>query len=325
MAVNTPDNPLLVFEYGGTARGGKGTIVGDLDERYDFVAAEETGADYRVVAKVLLEAGKIDPEMPKEAVAAALGGYAIEELADIVAARPHVVEEYGFASLYKPDVNNTVSSVSPVIPVRKAVKAGFARRVEAVADDENKDVLLVDGRNLDTVVCDISRARLVLRTFVTCTSAEAALREVTRNKQLGDKDAFEQAEAAIIRRNHNDSSRTVDPVIPEADAIDYWRDSRVSNVTAQHIAETLFEGNLARVIGRPFEGLREYMDLARRGAGSLAVVSGRQIVFDTTPYRDLTPEPRERMLEASGRMFDEALATYRMVHGGARGAFAAGH
>ncbi|MEJ0073559.1 MAG: hypothetical protein WDN27_05835 [Candidatus Saccharibacteria bacterium] len=42
MAINTPENPLLVFEYSGTGRSGKGTIVKDLLDIAPSIASEET-------------------------------------------------------------------------------------------------------------------------------------------------------------------------------------------------------------------------------------------------------------------------------------------
>lgn len=60
------------------------------------------------------------------------------------------------------------------------MKAGFKSRVEAVRDDDEHDVLLVDGRNLNSVVETVEGVRLLMRTFVSCSPTGAAWRECSR-------------------------------------------------------------------------------------------------------------------------------------------------
>ncbi len=99
-------SPLLVFEYSGTARSGKGSIVNYIAERYTGVATEETGADYRVVTHTLLNEGLLTPDMTPDVLAQRIGQYSIAELSDIVAARPQIVEEHGLDSFYASEVGD---------------------------------------------------------------------------------------------------------------------------------------------------------------------------------------------------------------------------
>jgi cytidylate kinase len=306
---NTESGPLRVFEYGGTARSGKGTIVADIAEGNPTIATEETGADYRTLTRVLIDEGQIEPGMPDEIVAATVGRIATPAITSIVARRHELVSEKGLPSLYNGDVNGLVSAVSPIIAVRKAVKAGFVRRVEAIVGDEQHDKLLVDGRNLAPVVAAIPGAKLVMRTFVSCLAIEGAMREVARNGQEGDSEALWNAYRAIDRRNTNDADRTVDPVKPDEDAVDYWYDRDLFTYSLRRIADRLYGGDLTRAAVETFSGFREYTDVVRHGAGAKAVITGRQIHFDTTAFRSYQGKPKGRMLEAAHAMFDEALIT----------------
>lgn len=306
MAINTIENPLLVLEFDGTGRSGKGTIVADTAAKHEGVATEETGGDYRVVTKVLLDSERIDPEMSKDTIQGIVGKLGVDEIAEIVAARPAIVSEHGLESLYVSSVGSTVSSISPIASVRKAVKAGFRKRVEAVVADDDHNILLVDGRNLKEVVRQIPETTLVLSTFTSCLPIEAAMREIAR-RGTETPDTFEVIYDEIEKRNRDDAQRTIDPVKPQDGALDYWYDQTALQFTIARATQLYYGGDETEAVRQMFSPSREFTDVPRYGVAALAMLSGKQIHFDTTYFRNYE-KPKEAMLEAANIMFEEALA-----------------
>src|SRR3989344_8804719 len=153
---------LQVFEYNGTARSGKGSMVAWLSEVHPEVATDETGADYRALTYCLLGDEFIDPGMGTEDIAKAITKLSVVSLSEYVASRRSVEAERGKEVLYSPDVSSLVHHVAPLEVVRSAVKKGFSKRVEEVRDNDEHSILLVDGRNLTPVIKGIEGTDLVL-------------------------------------------------------------------------------------------------------------------------------------------------------------------
>jgi len=327
MEIEIPAGNLLVMEYSGTARGGKGSLTGDISERYENVAVEEAGADYRMVTRVLWDADVIDPEMSPENIATNVSKVDVAELTDIVAGRKIYQQTHGLDALHQPEVTTMVGFVSPIDTVRTAVKAGFTKRVEAVRDDSERDILLVDGRNLASVVKKIDGVELGLRTFVSCLPAEAAWREIVRQ---GMKIGTKEAQEAFVRelqsaktRNDADANREIDPVRPDVDAIDYWRDIDVQQKTWQWYAkQDGYPGSASDWYLDRYAQSDDYQkpeELLRRSVGVRAVFLRKQINFDTSPFRT-QEKPKESMIDAANIMFEEAVATHRQIRNAIRAA-----
>ncbi len=308
------DRELLVIEYGGTARSGKGTIVNHFGETRANVATDETGADYRALTKSLLMDGIIERGMPSQVISKRLGGVSLHCLSDRVASRQSIVDSCGQASLYDNDVNETVSVVSPIEAVRKAVKAGFKRRVEAVRDAGDHDVLVVDGRNLAPVIESVGGTKLLMRTFVSCTPEEAALRECARQGIHPNSPEARSIAESIRTRNNNDANRATDPVRPDEDAIDYWLDPFLLTETLQDFANSHHNGNYDKAVTELILNRREnnHNPMTRLGAGALAATCGRQINFDTSHFRGYD-EPKDTMILAADQMYEEALKAVRVT------------
>jgi cytidylate kinase len=254
---NTIDNPLLVFDYDGTARGGRGAIIANIAKDDPTIATDQTGADYRALTRILIDDGRIELDMPTGVVAAKLGRLAVPEITSIVERRNEIVARQGLLSFYTPDVSELVSAVSPIRAIREAVKVGFTRRVEAIIQDDEHGTLLVDGRNLAHVVASLPAAKLVMSTFVSCPPMEAAMRELVGTGQEDSNEALVKAYKAIRRRNNHDAERTIDPVIPDADAIDYWYDQDIFTHSLQRIADRLRIGDLMCAAGKTSSGFRD--------------------------------------------------------------------
>lgn len=306
------ESDLYVFEYGGTARSGKGTIVKHISEVNPDIRTDETGADYRALTKSLLISGVIEPDNSEDVVEQRVGELDQAELLELSAERDNIVEEFGLESLYDTVINNLVPTVGAVSEVRKTVKRGFVKRVEAVRDSQTQ-LLLVDGRNLAPIVESIPGVSLIMRTFVSCYPIEAAFRELVRggwdsdSMDMPSPGLFVTADA-IEKRNNADASREIDPVIPDEDAIDYWYDTDAFHLTVASFKRQ--HPDIANPIGAMFtQPGREWTDYPRTSVGMLAVSSGRQIFFDTTPFRDYD-KPKQAMLDAATQMFGEALMTF---------------
>lgn len=305
MAVEAQGFP--VIEYSGTPRSGKGSIVGHLASKYEGVAVEEAGADYRVLTRHLLEEKILEEGMPIDQVAKRVEVLGLTSLTDILSEKAAILDEYGHESLYEQDVADLVGMVAPNPDVQEAVNTGFGQRVEGVIQSGESQILLVDHRNSVPVIRAIPAARLVMRTFVSCMPIEAAWRECARQGiELGSED-FMDVYHAIVERSELDANRKIDPVIPDEYAIDYWYDQTVFDMTTRRIADLLYEGDYWRAVKESFSGFREFTDVLRHGAGTKAIQTGRQIKFDTTPFREFVLDPKADMLRAARIMFDEAL------------------
>lgn len=274
--MNSPaaNRELLVFEYNGTARSGKGTIVSYLAKRHSQVTVEETGVDYRAIARWLLSTERVNQAMTEPEVIAVVESLGLQALTQVVASRADITSQFGAKSFYSHDVNELVATVAKVKLSRQAVKAGFKRRVEAVRDKAEFKILLVDGRDLAKVLASVNNARLLLRTFVTCTVAEAARRECLRAGIAPDSQAGKDIFRSIDKRTQADALRELDPVKPDIDALDYWHPQPLVD---------------------------------RAEIGALAARTNRQVYFDTAKFVDY-PDSKSAMCEAAEQMFLSALS-----------------
>lgn len=296
-----------VFEYSGTPRSGKGSIVGHISSIYEGVAVEEAGADYRVLTRSLLETSVLEAGLPIEEVAKRVERLGIASLTGILAEKAAILEEFGHDSLYMWDVADLVGMVAPNPDVQAAVNTGFGQRVEGVIQSGESQILLVDHRNSVPIIRAIPAARLVMRTFVSCMPIEAAWRECARQGIVLGGEDFMNVYHGIVERSELDANRKIDPVVPDEYAIDYWYDQTIFDMTTRRIADLLYEGDYWRAVKESFSEFREFTDVIRHGAGAKAIQTGRQIKFDTTPFREFVLDPKADMLRAARIMFDEAL------------------
>lgn len=316
---------LRVLEFGGTARSGKGTIVESLSRAHPGVGTEETGADYRAVTRGLIRTDVIEPGMVAEDVELAVGKMSEDALIDLAARRKEIEEAEGKRSLYAEDVNAIVHHVSPLDIVRSAVKGGFQKRVEKVRDSGETSVLLVDGRNLGEIIKKIEGTRLVLRAFVYCEPYEAARRECLREQERlapGSPEwdmRYSRSYGFILDRNSTDKNRALDPVVPDKDCIDYWRNQTLLDIQLRTYADLAFDGNISQAAQAMLLDRADSTEIGSRiGAGIKAVKEKRQVHLDTTPFRNY-PNSIEAMNLAVSRMYDEAITTDRILHGSTDG------
>lgn len=243
---------------------------------------------------------------------------ALGTLIDLAERRAEIEEVHGKDALYTDELGSVLPHVAEYEKVRKAVKGGFKRRVEAVRDAGEHRILLVDGRNLGSIIQTIVGTRLVMRTFLYCSPTEAARRECLRaGLEEGTPEwlkAYEKSHDGIVKRNRADKNRELDPVIPEPNNINYWTSSTLVDETARSLAALIFDGNRAAALYHMATADPDLRSVPRTGAGYMAVRQGRQVYFDTSPFASYDyPGSLQSMLQAANTMFTEAVRARQIL------------
>lgn len=201
-------NPLamahMVIAIDGPAAAGKGTLARRLAQRLSY-AYLDTGALYRCVAKAVLDQGG-NPESEVDAVRAAKslsGNLTPKDLQDM-ALRTDVVGQ-------------AASNVAKFPGVRQALfdfQQEFAADPEKGRDEKQFGGVILDGRDIGTVICPNADVKL----FVTASVEERAKRRLIELTARGLSADFDTVLAEMKARDERDSSRDAAPLKPAADA-----------------------------------------------------------------------------------------------------------
>lgn len=309
---------LQLFDYDGTARSGKGTMVGAiLASDPENITVEEAGTDFRALTLALLSLEAIAPEAPPDEIVDQVGEFEAEELSEMLSLKHEIIAEFGPSALYQRSVNSLVGKVGQTPVVQEAVTQAIISRVTDVRDKGEHKVLLLDGRNLTHKLRVVDGLSVVLRTFVTCSDLEAALREAEKEGLDFDTEEgqieFRKIHEHNIQRNKVDRDRKIYPVRPDDDAIIYWNDpatfeAAVDEYIKAHGIENRVDA-IRTMFKTPSADLYSPSVSAADGAGNLAASTGRQMYFDTTPFRAYGHSTLsvQAMVSAARQMFDEGL------------------
>lgn len=193
----------MIIAIDGTSASGKGTLAKKLQDYFDFVYLD-TGALYRAVGKILLDAGDDPTDADKAQKAAlSLSPDSIRFLQN------------------NPDIRNekcgaAASKVSAIPEVRK-ILFDFQRQfaLHPVKEDGTpaKGAIL-DGRDIGTVVCPEAEIKLYL-------IASAEVRAKRRLKELQEKGIcviYDEILKEVKERDERDAKRSVAPLKPADDA-----------------------------------------------------------------------------------------------------------
>src|SRR6266403_831876 len=181
----------MIIAIDGPAASGKGTLGKRLAQHYGFRHLD-TGVIYRVVAKMLLDAGS-DLTDEARAVAAAM------------ALDP---EKFGHPALKSQRIGDAASVVSAIPSVRAAL-VNFQRQFAA-----DPPGAVLDGRDIGTVICPDADVKI----FVVADPKVRARRRTLEARARGE-DADEAAVLAdILKRDERDQNRAVAPLKPARDA-----------------------------------------------------------------------------------------------------------
>ncbi len=190
----------------GPSGAGKSTIARAVARRTGALYLD-TGAMYRAVGLFVLERG-LDPSD-----AAAVARVARE--ADV-----RVGYESGLQKVYlagrdvsdeirRPEVSAAASKVSAVPEVRR-------RMVEMQRGIAQGHSVVMDGRDIGT--CVLPHA--TLKIFLVADPAVRAARRFRELRAVGAKDTYQEVLEAILKRDHDDSTRASSPLRKAEDAVE---------------------------------------------------------------------------------------------------------
>lgn len=200
-----------VIAVDGPAGSGKSSVCRGVAARLGLRYLD-TGAMYRAMTWAMLDAG-VDVDDP-QAVAAALADVTIISGTDPAAPTIHVGSVDVAGPIRGDAVTGAVSAVSAVPAVRERLVA--IQRAEAAAAVAAGEGIVVEGRDITTVVLPDAD----LKVFVTADPAVRAARRAAQDVELGKQAVdVQQTEAALRERDAKDSSRVVSPLAQAADAV----------------------------------------------------------------------------------------------------------
>ena len=163
----------------------------------------DTGAMYRAVGYKLLQK-KVDLS-DKTAIMQLLK----ETEIDFIGGKTILDGEIVNDKIRTPEVSKMASDCSALPEIREKLVA-LQRKMGQVKS------VVMDGRDIGTNVLTDAEYKF----FLTASSAERAQRRWLELKEKGERVDLKQVEADIIHRDHNDSTRTLNPLKKAEDAIE---------------------------------------------------------------------------------------------------------
>jgi len=209
----------MIVTIDGPAGAGKSTVARALAGRLGYCHLD-TGAMYRAVALAGLQAG-VDWTRPEQ-----LAG-----LAPTLDLRISGERIY----LQGADVSDAVrtqevTSVTRYAANHPQVRAHLVLLQRAVADGKN---IVVEGRDQGTVVFPQAECKI----FLTASPEERARRRQHDLQQRGEWETLEQILAAQQRRDHEDATREVGPLLRAADAVEMLTDGLTKDQVVDRLEE----------------------------------------------------------------------------------------
>ena len=186
----------------GPAGAGKSTIAKLVGKKFDLMYIN-TGAMYRAVA-LMAERNDVKPEEVEKLVKLVDTMEMHFENDDLVLNGVNVQEE-----ITMPEISAIVSNYATIPEVR-------AKLVELQRNMSEKYDVIMDGRDIGTVVLKDSKCKF----FLTASAKERANRRFKELTERGLEVNYDEILNEIIRRDTIDSTREVDPLRKADDAIE---------------------------------------------------------------------------------------------------------
>ena len=189
----------------GPGGAGKSTVAKAVAKRLDILYVD-TGALYRTVG-LYVRRLEIDPKDAK-AVGESLGGLNIEVKYENGAQCVYLNGENPGDSIRTPEMSMYASLVSAIPAVR-------AFLLETQKDIARKNSVIMDGRDIGTVILPDADVKIFL-------TASAECRAMRRYKELiekGQSVTYENVLAEMNQRDHQDSTREIAPAEAAPDAV----------------------------------------------------------------------------------------------------------
>jgi cytidylate kinase len=181
----------MIIAIDGPAASGKGTLGKKLAAHFGLRHLD-TGLLYRAVAKTLLDAGEPCSDVAKAAAAA----QSLE------------LSRFEEAALKDRAIGEAASVVSAIPEVRAAL-VRLQRQFAATPPGA-----VMDGRDIGTVICPDAAVKI----FVTASPEVRARRRAKEFAAQGQTVDEALVLADILRRDERDTTRTISPMKPAADA-----------------------------------------------------------------------------------------------------------
>jgi cytidylate kinase len=197
----------MIIAIDGPAGSGKSTIAREVAKRLGLRYLD-TGAMYRAVTLLALEAGLVPGRLADSADLAAKTALRLEARPDGLT-RVFVRDREVSAEIRGPVVSENVSAVA----AQPGVRAVLTKRQREEA--RQGDVVL-EGRDMGTVVVPDAEVKV----FLTASVEERARRRQAQQKEQGVFQSLEELVANITARDALDSGREVAPLRKAADAIE---------------------------------------------------------------------------------------------------------
>ncbi len=189
----------------GPAGAGKSSLARAAAKELGFIYVD-TGALYRTVALALLRAEVSNQDL--FAVKKILGKINVELKFVNGEQRVFLDGDDVSDNIRTPDVSMRASSSSALPEVR----AFLLEKQRRLAETDN---VLMDGRDIGTVVLPNATVKI----FLTASPEERARRRFLELQAKGAPDTYEQVYEDMVKRDYDDSHRTIAPLKPAEDAI----------------------------------------------------------------------------------------------------------
>lgn len=178
----------MIITIDGPAGAGKGTVAKFLAEKYNLRKLD-TGLLYRALAKKIVEE-KLNPQETPSKI--------------IDLARQITIESTEQDGLRTEEVANMASVIATCPQVREILKQ--IQRDFALADPHPYQGVILDGRDIGTVICPNADCKIFL-------TASSEVRVMRRNSQVGGTArSHEEISKIMTERDTRDQNRIVAPL-----------------------------------------------------------------------------------------------------------------
>lgn len=208
----------------GPAGAGKSTIAKLVGKKYNLMYIN-TGAMYRAVALKAIE-NNLSPEKVEEICELISTMEMHFENDDLILNGENIQEK-----ITMPNISSAVSAYASIPEVR-------AMLVKLQRDMSNKFDVIMDGRDIGTVVLKDANFKF----FLTASGEERANRRYKELKERNLECSYEQILKDIIERDYKDTHRETDPLKKADDAIEIDSTSLDINGVVNTINEYIEKG-----------------------------------------------------------------------------------
>lgn len=205
----------------GPSGAGKSTIAKRVAKKIgiDYI---DTGAMYRAIGCKILQ-NRVDLK-DKEALKLLLAQTEIDFTAGNIILDGEIVND----KIRTPEISKMASDASALPEVREKLVA-LQRKMGQVKS------VVMDGRDIGTNVLKDAEYKF----FMTASSAERAKRRWLELSEKGENVDLAQVEADIVQRDHNDSTRALNPLKKAEDAVELDTTGMTIEEVTQKILEVI--------------------------------------------------------------------------------------